>query len=300
MRFAITGSTGLIGTLLTRHLRKAGHDVTRIVRSYSGLPHGERAVVWHPDQGAIEADGLEGMDVVVHLAGESIAGVWTEGKKRRILESRVQGTTLLARTLAGLARKPGALLSASAVGIYGDRPPEERVDEASETGTGFLPEVGRAWEASADAARDAGIRVVHPRFGNVLSADGGMLAVLKPVYRLGLGARFGSGEQVWPWIAGDDVGPALLHVAERPELEGPVNFTAPNAVTNAEFTDALAAAVGRPSFFRVPSFAARLAPGAMGSEMLLSGARVVPAKLLDSGYVFRHPELGPALRSILA
>jgi uncharacterized protein (TIGR01777 family) len=299
MRFAITGSTGLIGTELTRTLRASGHEVTRVTRSHSDLPHGERAVIWHPDEGVIEAAGLEEHDVVIHLAGESLAGIWTAAKKRRIRTSRERGTALLAQSLAGLMRKPHALFSASAFGIYGDRPTAHVVDEASATGTGFLADVARAWEAATRPAQEAGIRVVHTRFGNVLSAEGGLLGALLPLYRLGLGARLGDGKQVWPWIAAADITPALLHVLERPEIAGPVNFVAPDPVTNEAFTHALAGALGRPSFLRVPAFALRLAPGGMGDEMLLAGARVVPRKLLDSGYAFRLPELNAALRAIL-
>jgi uncharacterized protein len=299
MRFAITGSTGLIGSELTRSLRGAGHEVTRVTRSYSDVPHGERAVIWHPDRGVIEAAGLEEHDVVIHLAGESIAGIWTEAKKRRIRESRERGTSLLAQTLATLIRKPRVLFSASAYGIYGDRPTTEPVDETSATGTGFLADVGRAWEAATQPAQQAGIRVVHTRFGNVLSAEGGLLAALLPLFKLGLGAKLGSGKQVWSWIAAADITPALLHLLERPEIAGPVNFVAPEAVTNEAFTDALAGVLGRPSFLKIPAFAVRLAPGGMADEMLLSGAHVVPRTLLDSGYAFRFPELKSALRVIL-
>lgn len=299
MRFAITGSTGLIGSELTRSLRAAGHEVTRVTRSHGDVAHGERAVIWHPDQGVIEAAGLEEHDVVIHLAGESLAGIWTEGKKRRIRTSRERGTALLAKSLAGLIRKPQALFSASAFGIYGDRPTAEAVDESSATGTGFLADVARAWEAATLPAQEAGIRVVHMRFGNVLSADGGMLAALLPLFKLGLGARLGDGKQVWPWIAATDLTPALLHVLERPEIAGPVNFVAPDPVTNEAFTNTLAAVLERPSFLKLPAFAVRLAPGGMGDEMLLAGARVVPRKLLESGYAFRLPELRAALRVIL-
>lgn len=299
MRFAITGSTGLVGTVLTRFLRKNGHEVTRVVRSYGGLPPSERAVVWHPEEDVIDADGLENHDVVVHLAGENIAGIWTAGKKRRIRESRVRGTTLLARTLAGLAQPPRALVSASSFDIYGDRPDTEQLDETSPRGTGFLADIIAAWEDSTRAASDAGVRVVHMRFGNVLSDSGGMLGVLLPLYRLGLGTTFGSGRQYWPWIAVDDVPPAIVHLLERPEISGPVNFVAPEQVTNARFTDAVAAVVGRPSFLRVPSFAMKLAPGGMSEDLLLRSARVVPRKLLDSGYDFRFPTLREALRAMV-
>jgi uncharacterized protein len=300
VRFAITGSSGLVGTELTNRFREQGHHVTPIVRSHSSVEHGERAVIWHPDRGVIEADGLEGHDVVIHLAGESLAGVWTDGRKRRIRESRVQGTTLLARTLAGLKQPPSTLLSASAVGIYGDRPPAERIDESAKTGSGFLADVGREWEAATRPASEAGIRVVNMRFGNVLSPRGGMLGVVVPIFRLGLAAKLGSGRQMWPWIALEDMPPAMLHVLARPEIAGPVNFVAPEPVSNAEFTDTLASVLGRPSVLSVPKFAARLAPGGMADDMLLGGARVVPQVLLDSGYQFRWPTLKPALKAMLA
>jgi uncharacterized protein (TIGR01777 family) len=299
MRFAITGSTGLIGTALTRFLRQNGHEVTRVVRSYGGLPQSERAVVWHPDEGVIEEQGLEDHDAVIHLAGENIAGVWTDRKKRRIRESRVRGTTLLATALGRLTRPPRVLISASAFGLYGDRPDSEILDETSARGIGFLPEVVAAWEDATRPASDAGIRVVQTRFGNVLSADGGMLGVLLPFYRLGLGTKFGDGRQYWPWIAIGDVPPAMLHILERPEINGPVNFAAPEQVTNAQFTDAVAAVVGRASFIRLPSFAVKLAPGGMSEELLLSSARMRPKKLLDSGYEFLYPQLRPALESLL-
>ncbi|MGH7552188.1 MAG: TIGR01777 family oxidoreductase [Longimicrobiales bacterium] len=299
MRFAITGSSGLIGTALREYLADEGHSVTRVVRSLSGVGPAERAVVWHPREGAIEAAGLEGHDVVINLAGESIAGLWTEAKKRRIRESRVQGTTLLAETLAALDAPPRVWFSASAFGYYGDRDPGVAVTESSPPGEGFLAEVGREWEASTRAAEDAGIRVVHMRFANVLDPEGGILQVFIPLFKLGLGAKFGSGDQVWPWIVRAEIPPALLHVLAHEELRGPVNFAAPRPVTNREFTEVLGSVVGRPVLFRVPEFAARLAPGGMGEEMLLSGARVIPEKLQQSGYSFRYPELRAALKSLL-
>jgi uncharacterized protein len=300
MRVAITGATGLVGSEFTQFFRERGDRVTPVTRSLSQLGHGERAVVWHPERGVIEAEGLEGHDVVIHLAGESIAGVWTAGKKRRIRQSRVQGTTLLARTLAGLKEKPRVLFSASGMGIYGEQPPEREVDESFPVGEGFLAEVGREWEAGTKAAEEAGIRVVHMRLANVLSPRGGMLATLLPIFRLGLAASFGSGRQIWPWIALEDIPPALLHLLERPEIAGPVNFAAPDPVSNDEFTSTLAGVLHRPSFLSIPKFAAKLAPGGMGEEILLSGVRMVPRRLVDSGYEFRQPRLEPALRTMLA
>lgn len=299
MRFAITGSTGLIGSELTRWLRSSGHEVTRVVRSLSGLPHDERAVVWHPDRGTIDTHGLDNHDVVIHLAGENIAGVWTDAKKRRILDSRVRGTTLLATTLAGLRSPPRTLISVSGIDYYGDRPQNEEVDEDNPPGTGFLSEVAVATEASTQPAAQAGIRVVIPRFGNVLSPKGGMLGTFLPFFRLGLGTRFGDGSQYWPWIAITDIGPALLHVLARPEIHGPVNFVAPEQVTNEQFTKTVAGVVGRPSVLRVPAFAAKLAPGHMSQELLLRGVRVVPRVLLETGYTYLHPTLKGALQSLL-
>lgn len=299
MRFAITGATGLVGSEVSRQLRAAGHEITPVVRSFSSVGHGERAVVWDPERGVIEADGLDGCDVVIHLAGESIAGVWTGSKKRRIRESRVNGTTLLARTVAGLARPPRVLFSASGFNFYGNRPASEQVDETASPGQGFLADVATAWEAATEPAAAAGIRVVITRFGNVLSPRGGMLEVMLPLFRLGLGATMGSGRQMWPWIALEDIPPAMLHLLERPEISGPVNFATPNPVTNRQFTETLAAVVHRPVILKLPKFAASLAPGNMMNELLLSGAHVVPRKLQESGYTYRYPELKPALRAML-
>jgi hypothetical protein len=297
LKVAISGASGFVGEALLAFFRERGDDVTRIVRSYGSVPHGEHAVVWHPQQGVIERGGLEAHDVVIHLAGENIAGVWTSAKKRKIRESREQGTSLLARTLAALSSPPRVFLSASAMGFYGDR--REVVDESSAAGTGFLAEVAQIWETATQPAEQAGIRTVHMRFGNVLHPGGGMLAVLAPLYRIGLGAPFGEGGQAWPWIARDDIAAAIVHVVEREELRGPVNFVAPEVVTNEEFTRQLAAAVGRPSFLRVPAFAAKLAPGGMAEQMLLGGAPIRPRKLLESGYTFRWPVLGEALKAML-
>jgi uncharacterized protein len=299
MRVAVTGATGLVGGVIGRVLREQGHQVTPVTRSLGSVGHGERAVVWHPERGVIEADALEGHDVVIHLAGESLAGVWTSGKKKRIRQSRVQGTALLARTIAKLKEKPRVLFSASGFNIYGDQPPDVEIDETAPVGSGFIAEVARDWEAATRPAEEAGVRVIHTRFGNVLSPDGGMLGVLLPLFRVGLAARLGSGEQIWPWIAAEEIPHAMLHLLERPEISGPVNFVAPEPVSNAEFTDTLAAAVNRPSLFTVPKLAARLAPGGMADNILLSGARVVPKRLLESGYEFRHPRLRPALRAML-
>lgn len=298
MRVAITGSSGLIGSALVERLRANGHEVTRLVRSRDRAG-GPGAAYWDPARGEVDAAGLEGHDVVIHLAGESLVGLWTARKKARIQDSRVRGTRLLAEALAALSRPPAVLLSASAIGFYGARPPDVGLDEDAPPGTGFLADTARAWEAAADPARAAGIRVVHPRFGLVLSPRGGALAAMLPLFRLGLGGRLGSGAQVWSWITLDDVVEAALHALRTESLAGPVNFVAPEPVSNAEFTRVLGRVLRRPALLVVPAFAARLAAGEMAEEMLLSGARVVPRRLLETGYRFRFPALEPALRHLL-
>lgn len=297
MRVAITGSSGLIGTAVREECARRGWPVTRIVRG-GGAP-APGVVVWDIERGVLDPAGLEGHDIVIHLAGAPIAGVWTPARKRRVMESRVRSTELLATTLARLTHKPRLFISMSAAGYYGNRDPTETLTEESPPGRGYLAEVAVRWEAAARPAAEAGIRLVHPRMGNVLSRQGGFLGALKPVFRLGLGASFGSGAQIWTWIAMDDVLGALLHVIENESLRGPVNFVAPEATTNLELTRALAEALHRPAFLRVPAWAARLAPGNMGEEILLAGARVVPQRLLESGYVFRWPSLRPALAALV-
>lgn len=297
MHIAITGSTGLIGKALVRHFRERGDSVTRIVRSYAGVQPQERVVVWNPRAGTIEAEGLRRVDVVIHLAGESIAAVWTPWRKRRIERSRVDGTTLLSRSIADLTDGPRVMLSGSAVGFYGERPQE--TDESGPAGSGFLAGVVEKWEASTATAEAAGIRVIHMRLGNVLAAEGGALATLLPLFRLGLGAKFGSGDQCWPWVALEDVPHMASHLIAHAELSGPVNLVAPQKTTNAELTKVLAKAVHRPSLLTIPSFAARMAPGGMGEELLLGGACAIPRKLTDTGYMFRQPDLAGALATIV-
>jgi hypothetical protein len=295
MRFVITGSSGLIGSSLRAELRRLGHTATRVVRGQAQKDQ----VSWDIERGTIDGAGLEDHDVAVHLAGETIAGIWTRAKKRRIRESRAKGTKLFASALARLKRPPQTLISMSGVSIYGARDFAESVTEESPLGTGFLADVARVWEAGTQDAERAGIRVVHLRTAPALSTRGGSLAVQLPVFKLGLGAKFGTGEQPWPWIALEDVVQAQLFGATQPELRGPVNVAAPGAVTNAQATKAIADAVHRPAFLTIPAFAARLAPGGMADELLLGGARVVPAKLARAGYEFRYPRLEDALGDML-
>jgi len=298
MKVVLTGSSGLVGSALIPVLTSGGHEVVRLVRSQ---PRPEASEVrWDPETGEIDPAALEGVDAAVHLAGESIAaGRWTTSRKARILESRVKGTRLLVETLAGLGQRPKVLVSASAVGYYGDRG-EERLTEDSGSGSAFfLANVCRQWETATEPAAAAGIRVVNLRFGIILSGGGGALPRLLTPFRLGVGGRLGSGKQFMSWIAIDDVVGAIVHVLKTEALRGAVNAVAPQAVTNREFTKALGRVLGRPTLFPLPACAARLAFGEMADELLLASQRVEPAKLLASGYQFRFPEIEGALRHLL-
>ncbi|MFP4056148.1 MAG: TIGR01777 family oxidoreductase [Candidatus Brocadiia bacterium] len=294
MRVLITGSHGLIGSALADSLRDTGHSTTPLVRSQAR--QGE--VRWDPAAGAIDAAGLERHDAAVHLAGESILGRWTAAKKARIRSSRVDGTRLLCQTLAGLEHPPGAVLVASATGYYGDRGSEVLTEE-SEAGRGFLAEVCRAWEAAAEPARRRGIRVVHLRFGVVLSARGGALAAMLPPFRLGLGGAVGSGRQYLSWIALDDAVGAIRHALVRETLSGAVNVVSPHPVTNRELAKTLGRVLRRPAVLPLPAFVLRLVYGEMADATLLSGVRARPARLVETGYAFRHPRLEAALRFLL-
>lgn len=295
MRVAITGSTGLIGNALIAHLRAAGHDTVRVVRSDPSTGD----IEWDPTGGEIDRDGFAGVDAVVNLAGEPIGvGRWSANKKRAIRDSRVTGTDLLARTMAGLDR-PKVLLNASAVGFYGDRGDEE-LTEDSGPGTGFLADVVRDWEAATVPAVDGGVRVVLARNGIVLSRRGGALGRILPLFKLGLGGKLGSGRQWWSWISIDDAVALLARALVDDRFSGPLNVTAPNPVTNAEFTETLGHALSRPTVLPAPAFGVKLVMGAERSEeMLFASQRVLPAKALDRGYQFSHPGLRQALRSLL-
>jgi uncharacterized protein (TIGR01777 family) len=293
---AVTGSGGLIGRALVRRLQEGGHRVRRVVRSGG---EGPDAVRWDPMVGTIDASALAGVDAVVNLGGEGIGDHrWTEVQKRRIRDSRVTGTTVLAEAMAALEPRPSVLLNASAVGYYGDRG-DEVLTEASGPGTGFLSEVVQAWEGATRPAAAAGIRTACFRTGIVLAADGGALAKQLPLFRFGLGGRLGSGTQWLPWIALEDEVGAIVHLLTA-DVEGPVNLAAPDPVTNATFTEVLGRVLGRPSFLAVPAFGPRLLLGReLADELLFSSARMVPEKLRASGYQFALPELEGALRSVL-
>jgi uncharacterized protein (TIGR01777 family) len=293
MRVAVAGASGLIGSALVRALRAAGHDVRRLVRR---APHDAEEIAWDPAAGTIDAEALAGTDAIVNLAGENIGQRWTSERRRRVLESRVNGTRLVAETVATLAPRP-VLLCPSAVGFYGQRGDEE-LTEASSPGQGFLTDVVRAWEAAADPARGAGARVVHFRQGVVLARDGGAVQRMLLPFRLGVGGRVGGGRQWWSWVAIDDVVAAYLYALEEP-LEGVYNLAAP-AVRNADFVRALGAALHRPTVFPLPGVAVKLVWGEMGEEMLLGGQRVIPKRLPEAGFTLIYPEIRGALEHVLA
>ena len=297
MRVAVSGSTGLVGSQVVASLSAAGHEVVRLVRRPPAP--GEKAVRWDPEKGEIDAAGLEGLDAVVHLAGENIAsGRWNAARKAAIRDSRVNGTRLLCDALAGLARPPKTLVCASAIGYYGDRGADVLTEE-SPPGAGFLPEVCREWEAASAPAARKGIRVVALRIGVVLSPKGGALSRMLPPFRAGLGGVIGGGRQYVSWVALDDLVGIVLHALQSGELRGPVNAVAPRPVTNREFTEALGKALSRPTLLPVPAFALRLAVGEMADALLLASTRVVPRRLEETGYRFRFPELSAALRHLL-
>ncbi len=295
MKIAVTGSHGLIGSQLIPFLTSLCHEVVRLVRAYPA----QGDILWRPESGEIDKSSLEGLDAVVHLAGDSIAAErWTASKKARIRSSRVTGTRLLSQTLASLKKPPEVLISASAIGYYGNRA-DEVLTEESLPGTGFLADVCREWESAVEPARRAGIRVANLRIGVVLSRAGGALTKMLPAFQMGAGGNIGSGKQWMSWVSSEDVIGSIYHVLTHKELEGPINVVAPQAVTNSGFTAALGNVLHRPTVLPLPGFVAHLLLGEMADELLLSSAQVKPCKLLESGYKFRHPALEPMLRELL-
>ncbi|MCH9045002.1 MAG: TIGR01777 family protein [SAR324 cluster bacterium] len=294
-KILVSGSSGLIGTRLCAFLSSGGHTVIRLLRGGAA----DNAVAWAPAAGEIDAAALEGLDAVVHLAGENIAaGRWSEKRKEAIRASRVDSTALLCRTLAGLSRKPGVLVAASAVGYYGDRG-EGAVDEDAGAGEGYLAEVCQAWEAATDPARQAGIRVVNLRIGVVLAAEGGALQKMLPPFRLGLGGPLGNGRQFMSWIALEDLIGVIQQGIFDETLRGPVNAVAPEAVTNRDFGRMLGRVLRRPAAAPLPAGVVRLVFGEMGQALLLEGQRVLPKRLQAAGFEYVFPGLEGALRSEL-
>lgn len=295
MKIAVSGASGFIGSALVPALASAGHEVVRIVRL---RPAGPGEIEWDPAAGSIDAAALAGVDAIVNLSGATIGRRWTDERKQEIRDSRVDSTRLLAETAAALEPRPRVLVCAGGAGIYGDRG-DEILTEESELGTGFLAEVGRAWEAAAEPAREAGIRVVNFRQGIVLAKEEGALARMLTPFRLGVGGRIGSGKQWWSWIALDDLVAAYLFVLERDDLAGPVDLTSPNPVTNSRFTSALGDVLRRPTVLPVPAVAIRMLFGEMGDAALLQGQRALPARLLDADFSFAYEDVGRALTHAL-
>jgi uncharacterized protein len=289
MKIAVTGSSGLVGSALVPFLMKSGHDAVRL----------KRPEHWDLESRTVNASVFSGADAVVHLAGENIAaGRWTAARKQRIRDSRTIGTKLIAEAISRIDPPPQVLVSASAIGYYGDRG-EELLREESPSGTGFLADVCRQWEAATDAVTRKGIRVVHLRIGVVLSEKGGALEKMLLPFKVGVGGKIGSGHQYWSWISLEDVCGVIVHCIQASGLHGPVNTVSPSPVTNLEFTKTLGRVLGRPTIFPLPAVAARLALGEMADALLLSSARVEPIKLLGSRFVYKHKELEPTLRHLL-
>jgi uncharacterized protein (TIGR01777 family) len=294
MNVVVSGASGLLGSALVPALEAAGHDVVRLVRREA---RDSREVSWDPAAGTIDAAGLAGVDAAVNLSGANLNRRWTAARKREIRDSRVSSTSLLARTLAELEPRPRALVSTGGSGIYGNRG-DEVLTEESELGTGFLAEVGRAWEAAAEPARAAGLRVVSFRQGMVLTREGGALRQMLLPFRLGVGGRVASGRQWWSWVSLDDLVAAYLFVLDG-ELAGPVNLSSPSPATSAVFAKALGRALHRPAVLPVPAFTIKALYGERGEAVVLEGQRTLPARLLDAGFTFAYADLDAALERAL-
>lgn len=297
MTVAISGATGMIGTALVASLRAGGHTVRRLVRSSRDAQPGD--IPWDPAREQLSPQALAGCSAIVHLAGASVAQRWTPSHKREILESRVVGTSLIARAVAAMAVKPSVVLSGSAIGYYGDRN-SELLDESSAHGNDFLSSVVQQWEDAAAPITEAGVRLALLRSGLVLSHHGGALAKMLPPFKLGAGGKIGGGQQWMSWIALHDHVRAMEYLLFANDVRGPVNLVAPNPVTNEDFTAALGHVLSRPALLTVPAFALELAYGEMARETLLASQRVVPGALVAAGFAFDFPSLEPALRSALS
>ena len=295
MKVAVTGASGLIGSALVPHLRSRGDEVLRLVRRPATAPD---EVTWDPAAGTVDLARLEGIDAVVHLAGAGVGDHrWTDAYKRTILDSRVDGTHTIVKAMTTLDKRPSTLVAGSAIGWYGDTG-DRAVDESAPAGTGFLADVVRAWEAAADPAGDAGIRVTHARTGLVVAKEGGAWAKLFPIFNLGLGGKLGSGRQYWSWISLRDEIAALTYLLDNASLRGPVNLTGPAPATNAEVTKAMGAVLGRPTLFPVPAFALKTVLGEFSTE-ILSSARVIPEVLESSVFTWQDPTVESAIRAAL-
>jgi hypothetical protein len=296
MKILVTGSSGLVGSHVVRHLTGAGHFVVRLVRSEPNRGRGD--LLWDPVSGRIERNKMEDIDAVVHLAGASLFGLWTAARRQLIYSSRVTATEFLCETLAGLQHRPKVLLAASAIGYYGERG-DQWLNEHSSPGLGFLPELCQDWERATGLAAHAGIRVANLRFGIVLSTAGGALKQMLPMFKLGLGGAIGSGRHYQSWISVDDAVGAVSHVMATASIEGAVNVVAPDPATNRDFTRALARVLHRPACLPIPSPLLKLLPGGMGRELILASARVAPDRLTQSGFRFGHSDLEGALQHLV-
>jgi len=296
MRIAITGATGMIGSKLTSFLLAQGHQITVITRRRSCDQPQESVIVWDPLLNEIETEQLEGFDVIIHLAGCNVAEYWSPEYKKLILESRLRSTKLLCESLTKLVLKPKLFICASAIGYYGNHPPQEILDENSPSGQGFLADVCRQWEEETNIAAHAGIRVVRMRLGMVFSKTGGALAKMLLHFKLGIGGPLGNGQQMMSWVALDEIPYVVDHLIKNDQITGSVNVVSPQAVSNAEFTKTVGQLIHRPTFLSVPGFVIRLALGEMGRSLLLEGAHVIPRCLQESGYQFHFADLKEALK----
>lgn len=298
MKITIAAANGLIGSYLSSYLATKGHDISVLVRRPADLPH--RQFLWNPYTGEIDLAAIDGHDVIINLAGKNVAEErWNDRVKREIVQSRNLATELIGKSIAKIAAKPRLFINASAVGYYGNRAPEEVITESSSVGTGFMASACAAWEDAARFAQDAGVRIALLRIGVVLAPNGGALDKMLPFFRLGLGGKIGSGNQMMSWIVLEEIGPIIEHIIAHQSMTGPVNLTTPHAVSNSEFTRLLGKALHRPAIFPVPAFALKLMFGQMAEEVLLGGANIAPKKLLDSGYRFRHTDLLQTFENIL-
>lgn len=300
LKIAMTGSSGLIGTAVISRLAEAGHRVTRILRPSSKSASDAFSARWDIARNQMDPEILEGHVAVIHLAGTGIAkGRWSPTYKEEIRSSRIKGTQLLCKTLTQLKRPPSLLLSASAIGYYGSHPPDHQIEEGHPAGNDFLARLCVEWEKATEPAEKMGIRVVPMRFGVVLSKKGGALAKMLPVFRMGLGGRIGSGQQMMSWIALEEIASIILHLLNQKGMKGPVNLVSPQPVSNAALTRILGEVLKKPTFLPVPGLALKLAFGEMAKVLLLEGASVFPRRLKESGYVFQYEDLKKSLEVIL-
>jgi uncharacterized protein (TIGR01777 family) len=299
MRIAITGATGMIGRKLTAFLRPQGHQISAISRSVSTRQPQTPVIVWDPALNYIETGQLEGFDVIIHLAGANVGENWSPEHKKNILESRVQSTRFLCKSILRLVSKPKLLISASAIGFYGNHPPEEILDEKSPPGEGFLADVCRQWEEETNILSHSGVRVVRMRLGVVLSKTGGALNKMWLPFQIGIGGRLGNGRQMMSWVALDEIPYVVDYLIKTDKMSGAVNVVSGQAVSNAQFTKILGQVMRRPTVLPVPAFAVRLLFGEMGQNLLLEGAHVVPRRLQESGYNFHFADLRKALEKVI-